>query len=416
MGIESKINYQLNKYPKIKKVVKRIYQRMMYMISPKIKSEGNFYCITPNDEYEYFFGYYDKSPWDATEQYMLCLRAENTFKDVAPNTSADILLIDLENNNKMDVLGRTHTWNVQQGCMLQWLGPDFKNRIIYNDLREGQYCSIIFNIKTKKEQKIKMPIYSVSNDGEFALSLDFSRLHRLRKGYGYSNLDDKTKDEKIPDKPCIWRVNLKENTTEPILKYSDFVKFEFRPEMESAEHKVNHIMISPNGKRFMVLHRWFNGERKYTRLVTANCDGTDMYNLSDDDMVSHCCWKSNVEVFAYERKEKGGNGYYLMKDKSNDYIRYWPDFDRDGHPTFSPNGEFILTDTYPDRRRMASIYVIKSDDLTVGNTKSVIRVFAPFRYDNDTRCDLHPRWNRAGDKICFDSVFEGRRRMYIGRL
>lgn len=39
-------------------------------------------------------------------------------------------------------------------------------------------------------------------------------------------------------------------------------------------------------------------------------------------------------------------------------------------------------------------------------------MFAPFKYDNDTRCDLHPRWNHAGNKICFDSVFEGHRGLY----
>ena len=43
---------------------------------------------------------------------------------------------------------------------------------------------------------------------------------------------------------------------------------------------------------------------------------------------------------------------------------------------------------------------------------TIARVFAPFKYDNDTRCDLHPRWNRAGNKICFDSVFEGHRGLY----
>ena len=68
------------------------------------------------------------------------------------------------------------------------------------------------------------------------------------------------------------------------------LNFEPRSEMkeEGSVHKVNHIMLSPNGKRFMVLYRWFNGQRKYTRLITCNVDGTDMYVLSDDDMVSHC--------------------------------------------------------------------------------------------------------------------------------
>ena len=43
----------------------------------------------------------------------------------------------------------------------------------------------------------------------------------------------------------------------------------------------------------------------------------------------------------------------------------------------------------------------------------VAKVFSPFKYDNDTRCDLHPRWNHAGDKVCFDAVFEGHRGLYV---
>ncbi len=65
MGIEQKINYQLNKYPGVKKVIKRVYQRTMYTISPKIKSEGNIVRISPDDNsHEYFFGYYDKSGYN----------------------------------------------------------------------------------------------------------------------------------------------------------------------------------------------------------------------------------------------------------------------------------------------------------------------------------------------------------------
>ena len=47
MSLEQTINYQLNKYPGVKKVVKSIYQHVMYMLSPKIKSEGNITRVSP---------------------------------------------------------------------------------------------------------------------------------------------------------------------------------------------------------------------------------------------------------------------------------------------------------------------------------------------------------------------------------
>lgn len=406
--IESKINSLLNNTPKIKKIIKRSYQLGMYAISKKIKSEGNIKRISPNDGMEYFFGYYDKSPWDSSNRYVLCLRVKDAKTSVAPLHGAEIIKIDTLNNNSYEILGKTKTWNVQQGCMLQWLGPDYSNQIIYNDYRNGKYCSVILDINTKKEKVLDMPIYSVSNDGKFALTLDFSRLHRLRPGYGYSNEEETTKDCICPNKPCIWKIDLISGEVKSVLNYTDFLRFEMRPEMNNAEHKVNHIMINPSGDRFMVLHRWKSGSRKFTRLVTMNIDGTEMYNLSDDDMVSHCNWKNDKEILAYARKKDLGNGYYLMKDRDKDYKKMWEVLSGDGHPSYSPNGKYVITDTYPDRARISTIYALNDNEI-----KKMARVFAPFKYDNDLRCDLHPRWSRDGKNICFDSTHDGSRQLYI---
>lgn len=406
--IEHKVNELLNNYPIIKRWIKRLYQLGTYGISPKIKSEGKIIRVSPNDDMEYFFGYYDKSPWDASDRYMLCLRAKNTYKSVAPSEPAEIILIDTDENYSYRVLGSTHAWNVQQGCMLQWLGPDYKEKIIYNDFRNNRYCSVILNINNGQEEIIPMPVYSVSQDGKFALTLDFSRLNRLRPGYGYSNLPDSTSSEKCPQDPCIWYINLDTKEVNPLLSYNDFLEFETREDMLTAEHKVNHIMLNPSGNRFMVLHRWLNGSKKYTRLVTVNIDGTDMFNLNDDDMTSHCIWKNDFEILAYAHKRNEGNGYYLFKDKTNMYEKMWPELINDGHPSYSPDGSKVVTDTYPNASRLSTIYLIEDQNVNI-----IGKVFAPFKYDNDVRCDLHPRWNRSGNKICFDSVFEGKRGLYI---
>ena len=422
MSLEQSINYQLNKYPKIKKVIKRVYQRTMYTFSHKIKSEGDIVKVSPKDSnYEYFFGYYDKSPWDITDRYMLCMKAKDTWSDVSPKDIAEIIIIDTKNENKVTKLAETKSWNVQQGCMLQWLGSDFKDRIIYNDFRDGKYCSVISKlefekdeISVKEEKIIDMPVYSVSADGSFALTLDFSRLYRLRPGYGYYNAPEITVNEKLPDKPCIWKIDLKTGVTNPVLKYTDFAQFSPRHEMQEdgVEHKVNHIMISPNGKRFMVLYRWFVGQRKYTRLITCNIDGSDMYLLSDDDMVSHCYWENDEYILAFENKKDGGPGYYLMKDKTQEYKHLWTNISNDGHPSYSPDGKQIVIDSYPSRVRIQEIKIMEENS----EPKTITKVFSPFKYDNDTRCDLHPRWNRKGDMICFDSVFEGHRGLYIVKV
>lgn len=411
VALENKGKKLLEQFPFIKKSFKRIYQLSMYAISKeKYKVDGNVIRISPEDEYEYFYGYYDKSPWDKSDRYMLCIRVKQAYKSVAPKEEAEIIIIDTKSNNEVINIARTKSWNVQQGCMAQWLGPDFSERIIYNDFRDGKYCSVIYNIKLNKEEKVlSIPIYDVSKDGKFALGLDFSRLHRLRKGYGYSNVPDETRNEVCPDKTCIWKINLDTNEVEELFKYTDFAGFETDESMIGAEHKVNHIMISPNGKRFMVLHRWFKNGRKRTRLVTVNCDGSDMYNLSDDVFVSHCYWKNDEEILSFLRKKEAGDHYYLMKDKSQDYKMFWGELNTDGHCSYSPDKKLIITDTYPNRKRLASVFLCKENN----EVERIASVFSPFRYDNDVRCDLHPRWNHKGDKVCIDSVHEGKRGLYV---
>ncbi len=417
MSIEQKINYQLNKYPRIKKYIKRGYQLTMYVLSKKIKSEGYIIRVSPDDSNsEYFFGYYDKSPWDATGRYMLCMRAKDTWSNPDPIGEVDILLIDTENGYSAKKIATTHTWNVQQGCMAQWLGPDYLSKIIYNDLRDGKYCSVTLNVNSGDERILPIPVYTVSDDGKTALSLDFSRLHNLRLGYGYSALPEKTKGVALPDETCIWELNIETGTAAPLLKYTDFAKFEPRPEMlePGSVHKVNHLMLSPNGKRFMVLYRWFCGQRKYTRLITCNVDGSDMYLLSDDDMVSHCYWKNDEEIIAFERKKEYGPGYYLMKDKTQEWQHIWPQLSNDGHPSCCPtDNSLVVFDTYPSRSRIQEVKLARDTDIEGKDIKVIARVFSPFKYDNDTRCDLHPRWSRDGKKVCFDSVFEGHRGLYV---
>lgn len=419
MSLEQKINYQLNKYPGIKKYIKRGYQLIMYAVSPKIKSEGNIRCVSPNDGKEYFFGYYDKSPWDATGRYMLCMRAKDTWSEPDPIGESEILLIDTKDGNSFRVLAKTNTWNVQQGCMAQWIGPDFSSKILYNDLRNGRYCSVILDVVSREERVLPMPVYTVSADGKTALSLDFSRLHSLRLGYGYAALPEKTKGVALPDETCVWKMDIETGEVTELLKYTDFASFQPRAEMqeEGSVHKVNHLMLSPNGKRFMVLYRWFVGQRKYTRLITCNVDGTDMYVLSDDDMVSHCYWKNDDEIIAFERKKEFGPGFYLMKDKTQEWTHIWPQLSNDGHPSYCPtDNSLVVFDTYPSRSRIQEVKLGRDNDTEGGSVKTIAKVFSPFKYDNDTRCDLHPRWSRDGKKICFDSVFEGHRGLYVVKV
>ena len=92
---------------------------------------------------------------------------------------------------------------------------------------------------------------------------------------------------------------------------------------------------------------------------------------------------------------------------ASEYRHLWPELVFDGHPTYSPDGKKVVTDTYPNRRRIQSIYVVEDNSINV-----LAKVFSPFKFKDDCRCDLHPRWSTDGSKICFDGCFEGKRAVY----
>jgi glycosyltransferase involved in cell wall biosynthesis len=203
-------------------------------------------------------------------------------------------------------------------------------------------------------------------------------------------------------------MNLATGECHAILTYTDLYSFEHRSDMQGAEHKVNHLMIAPDGRRFMLLHRWRKGGRETTRLVTAYCDGSGLYNLLDDGFVSHCTWKNNTEILTFANKNREARGYYLLGDQSSKCTRIARERINNGHPSYAADGR-ILTDSYPDRKRIAGIYVL---DETTGESITLAKVFSPFRYDHEVRCDLHPRWKRDGSEVCFDAAFEGSRQLY----
>ena len=56
--IENAGKRMFEQFPVIKRSCKRVYQLASYTLSnEKIKSEGDLVQVTPNDGYEYFYGY-----------------------------------------------------------------------------------------------------------------------------------------------------------------------------------------------------------------------------------------------------------------------------------------------------------------------------------------------------------------------
>jgi hypothetical protein len=320
----------------------------------------------------------------------------------------------LHDAKRFVAVGQTPTWCWQMGCRLQWYPEDPDRLILYNTMVNGSYGSVVQDTSTKKiESQFGCPIYVIDQSGRRGLSLNFSRLHRLRPGYGYRNLPDVTEDRKAPEDDGIRRFDLTNGQSEVIVDLKRLATFEPLPSMENAEHYVNHLAFNPSGARFMFFHLWVVNGQRYNRLITSDWAGEDLYILESEGTVSHYTWKSETELLATVHYGKKGTRYNLYSDKSTFKTMIASNLlNRDGHPSYSPNGDRLLTDTYPDKYGEQYLLLLTSEN----KLQNLASLYSPPRFRNETRCDLHPRWDREGKLICVDETTKGLRKLGVLRV
>lgn len=362
----------------------------------------------------HFFGYYDKFPWNAGGRYLLGL--ETTFFD-RPPTAADVAvvgMVDLEAGNRWIPLAETRAWNWQQGTMLQWLGSDPEGTILFNLREEERFAAVLLQVQTGARRVLPRPVYAASRDGRQALSVNFARIAANRPGYGYAGLPDPWAEDPHPAEDGIHRMDLGTGEYRLVVSLDQVVGYRPKPGMAGPRHWFNHLQFNPSGTRFLFLHRWVEpGRGRLTRLFTADPDGGRLRCLADHDLVSHFDWRDDTHVLAWARQPGIGDRFFLFPDREGD-----PEIvgdgllTEDGHCSYSPDGGWLMTDTYPDRvegKRRLLLY-----DLIRRQLHEVDRFWAiPDRITGEIRCDLHPRWSRDGRQVCFDSVHEGSRQIYV---
>jgi hypothetical protein len=361
----------------------------------------------------HFFGYYDKFPWSGNGRYLLALETDFIDRQPTPDDAATIGLIDTEEGNRWQPLDTTTAWNWQQSTMLQWLASDPDRKIHYNQRQGDRFVAVIRDIETGETRTLPRPIYTQSRDGKWAISLNFARLHQTRPGYGYDGLPDPFHDEMAPSEDGVYHLDLASGETKLLLSLADAVQFHPKPSMEGAKHWFNHAQINTDSTRVAVLHRWQGPEygHWFTRMLTMNPDGSDLYALVDHDFCSHYDWFSPTQVLAWARHEDIGMRYFLYTDRTGEIEIIGEEvFSVDGHCSYSPDRRWMMTDTYPDEEHIRTLMLY---ELASGTRIDIGRFYAPPELTGPIRCDLHPRWNRDGRKVCLDSAHEGQRQVYV---
>lgn len=411
--IEKGIARLLSSNPDFKVWVKRKYQELNYLIYRKdysFKSDFKLNKISYNEE-ESFFGYYDKTPINRLNSHVIFQSSSFSTKEV-PNPMKEINIVVwsiLDNSYK--IVDSINSYNWQQGCKLMWISD---HEFIYNyyDDKRKDYGAKIYNIESSELKIFNRPIYDSTRD--YALSLNFERLNIARGDYAYFNKKSLI-DWKDNGNDGIYILDLSTGKSELSISLSSIIKSNFKNSMTDARHKFNHIMISPDGTKFMFMHRWFtpNGQR-FDTLYVSSKNGDTITKLSDDGMVSHCCWKDNDTIIAYLRDENLGDKFFVLDVKSRiKSILGEGKLDQygDGHPSYYEDK--VLFDTYPNKSRMKELFIYHLDK---NKLEKIGEFYESLDYYGETRCDLHPRFSSNGEMVFFDSVHEGVRNLYMIKL
>lgn len=399
----------LSATPGLKKIVKRIYVTINAIVyhkshTSKIISPSCGPIICPLNNYESFFGYYDKSPEEHASGLVVAhITCMSTKKKPSAETSVDIVVCDICGKNLKKV-GSSSSYNWQQGTRAHWIGDGL---LMYNRFLDGKYEACLCSVRDGCEiRRFPMPVQD-SFGSDFFLSVNYSRIMSLRPDYGYRNMQPMTKHQLIDlANDGIWKVDIRSGEVKMLHELSDIVAHERKPKFVECLHKVNHLMISPDGKKIIFIHRWYDNGRRYDRLLLS--DFRSLKTLADNSMVSHMCWVDNDTLFGYFRNDEK-DGFYFIDVSTGKIWECKPLTalqNGDGHP--SSYKEWIVVDTYPDKSRMQHLYLYNRKNNEVHH---LLEVYHGLGYNGETRCDLHPRFSSDGRRIFFDSVFKGQRRL-----
>ena len=381
------------------------------VIFPKISEPIQ---ITGSDKEHLFASYYGINSFSKSQRYVTVLETDVKHHLPDENEPAMLGLVDLQTNDFIPI-AETRAWNFQQGCMAHWLSTSPDSLIIFNDLRNGKFVSVIMDVFTNEEVRIiPYPVSAVSPNGKEAISINFARLRITRTDYGYGGEgQDKRAGVQFPEDDGLFLVDLETGDASLLVSIADIK--ELVPEIpEEGIEYFNHTLISRDGSKIFWLARAI--PNRNTTSFTVNIDGTGLQRCFPDGWGgSHFDWLSGDELMitaAYQAKQYA---HVLFNVGESNYKRLGNGLlDYDGHGTFSPDGRWMVTDTYPrEALREQKIYLM---DMQTEAVLPIGRFVEPEEFTGGWRCDIHCRWSPDGNIIGFNSTYTGSRQVYILNL
>jgi len=367
-----------------------------------------------NEEKEHKHTYHLFCPWSPDRNLLLLSRYDRK------NPELEICVVDTD-SGVIQVIDHSQQWDTHSAAFQQWLGD--QNRILYrycNDNGRYEFATVNPDGSGRK----------IHNPDNFAMS------HASSDGqwvYGLTPHEVLFPDDKLTDRhdKGVLRYNLETGEQELVFSVEDAMKVipqtndyedcHVHPKMLILHRKTGRIVFN------LVNTFWDRDgtEPRIRLLITMNADGSEPACLGG--VLHHPNWHSSDDRIICNVKDFNDDvrfGFY--RGDGTGLLEYVPETQGSGHPTISPDGQWICTDAGSDKAGCDSKVILcdpvsgrelilaeygacsdgyasfkKIDNRREGETV-IQSLLEAKKSRNNWQTQAHPAWSRDGSAIIFN--------------
>lgn len=337
-----------------------------------------------NGPKHHLFGFHDLTISNSTGDKYLSLEVDTINRPPLPG---ELFGVGYVKDEQFVKVGETTALDYPQGARQQWVA-DTELFTVNNRVGDVWGCDLYDASTNQIIDRYEATAHMLTKDGNYALGLDYARLHRLG-GYGYTGILDKGVNDALPTNSGITIMDVKTKETKVLVSVRQVAECGVSNLSGKTHHYLTHLCLNPSSTRVAFLHRYFMPDGGLmTRLMTVGIDGSHLRCLGQG-FLSHYDWKDDELIYIYGRtgssvdamrnnpimqnplvkgslrfakkcvkmiigKNKGivgGMSFLMITDADEPQVTTFAKdiIPLDGHPMTHPfNRDLCICDTYPD--------------------------------------------------------------------
>jgi hypothetical protein len=383
---------------------------------------GSSTVVTPNDG-SYMTTFFDVDPFSPNMKMLCVTRVPFIDRIPYPGDVADICVVDLETEEVL-TLYKTSGWGAQQGANVQFLDD---RHVVFNDVVNGQVVGVVVCVDDLTVKYLSGPIYGLSPCRTYSYSGNLQYINALLPGYGVPDpMFGKKRKSSNDEVDGVYRTNIYTGECELFISLQDIL--EEMPEESDFKRGISYVFnvkASRNGKEIFVVVFAKNIPCRLDRAVQlfrVDVESKQVSVVVDDATWRkgghHPNWLNGTDCIVMNLKRDAKQMQFVKINPHNSTVEVLAaGVKGGGHPSVSPDGKYLLTDSYVSEGFMDSdgSVPIRIVELDTSTETELTRVFTN-RLQGPKRIDPHPVWSRCGRFIVFNAVIDGKRQVVMSEF